>query len=144
MANGKTINRKLTGSYLALIRRFPLRPIQSEAALQQAQEVLDHLLSRDDLDDTEQDYLDVLGDLVENYEEKAHPIAAVSDAAMLRFLMDQKGVKQVQVARGAGIAESTISEVAAGKRKLNRTQIVKLARYFAVPPAAFIAGAQAH
>ena len=36
-----------------------------------------------------------------------------------------------------GIAESTISEVLSGKRKLNRTQIGKLARYFHVSPAVF-------
>jgi HTH-type transcriptional regulator/antitoxin HigA len=50
---------------------------------------------------------------------------------MLRFLIWQKGVTR------AGIAESTISEVLAGKRKLNRTQIGKLARYFHVAPGAF-------
>ena len=44
-------------------------------------------------------------------------------------LIEAKGVTQAQTAKEAGIAESTISEVLAGKRKLNRTQIGKLARY---------------
>lgn len=35
------------------------------------------------------------------------------------------------------LAESTISEVLAGKRKLNRKQIGKLARYFKISPSAF-------
>jgi hypothetical protein len=47
-----------------------------------------------------------------------------------RFLLEQKSVPVT----GAGIAESTISEVLAGKRKLNRGQIAKLARYFHIEP----------
>jgi Helix-turn-helix len=45
---------------------------------------------------------------------------------------------QVAAAAGAGIAESTISEVLAGKRKPNRGQIAKLARYFHVHPGTFL------
>ncbi len=63
---------------------------------------------------------DVLSDLVAAYEEEAVPIKPVSDADMLRFLIEAKGVTQVQAAKEAGIAESTISEVLAGRRKLNR------------------------
>jgi HTH-type transcriptional regulator/antitoxin HigA len=59
---------------------------------------------------------------------------------LLRFLIEQKGATQAAVATGSGIVESTISEVLAGKRELNRAQIVKLARYFHVEPGAFLAG----
>ncbi len=129
-----------SASYLRLIRRFPLRPIRSEAELDRATAVIDELLDRDDLDPAEQDYLDVLGDLVERYEVEAHPIdaAGLTDAEMLAFLIEQKGVKQVDVARGAGVAESTVSEILAGKRKLSRGQVEKLARYFRVGPGVFL------
>jgi hypothetical protein len=50
VVNGKTISRKLTGSYLGLIRRFPLRPITSEAELDQATALVNELLDRDRLD----------------------------------------------------------------------------------------------
>ena len=59
-------------------------------------------------------------------------------ADLLRFLIEQKGVTQTEAAIGARIAESTISEVLSGKRKLNRTQIGKLARYFNVEPGSFL------
>lgn len=78
-----------------------------------------------------------MSDLIETYEQEAIPLNPVSDADMLRFLIEAKCVTQVQTAKEAGIAESTISEVLAGKRKLNRTQIGKLARYFHVAPGAF-------
>jgi HTH-type transcriptional regulator / antitoxin HigA len=124
--------------YLELVRRFPLRPLRTDADLDAAVTVIDSLTDQDELSVPEQDYLDVLSDLVEAYEEEAVPIKSVPDADMLRFLIEAKGVTQVQAAKEAGIAESTISEVLAGKRKLNRTQIGKLARYFHVEPGAFV------
>lgn len=124
--------------YLELVRRFPLRPLRSDADLDAAITVIDSLIDQDDLSPPEQDYLDVLSDLVEAYEDEHVPIAPVGDADMLRFLIGSKGVTQTQTAAGAGIAESTISEVLAGKRKLNRGQIGKLARYFHVEPGAFV------
>lgn len=56
---------------------------------------------------------------------------------MLKYLMEMKGVTQAAVAKGAGIAESTVSEVLSGKRMLTRAQIGKLARYFHVEPSMF-------
>ena len=130
---GKTEDR-----YLELVRRFPLRPLRSGADLDSAVAVVDSLLDQATLTAAEQDFLDVLSDLVETYETETMPMRPVGDAELLRFLIEQKGVTQVGTAAGAGIAESTISEVLAGKRKLNRTQIAKLARYFHIEPGAFL------
>lgn len=129
---GKTEDR-----YLDLVRRLPLRPLRSDADLDAAVAVIDDLIDRPRLTAPEQDYLDVLSDLVEAYESEAVPMQPVADADLLRFLIEQKGVTQAAAASGAGIAESTISEVLAGKRKLNRAQIAKLARYFHVEPGVF-------
>ena len=64
-------------------------------------------------------------------------MAPVSDAEMLRHLIEAKGVSQTEVADATGIAVSTISEVLQGKRTLNRGHIGKLAKYFSVPPDVF-------
>jgi HTH-type transcriptional regulator/antitoxin HigA len=130
---GKTEDR-----YLELVRQFPLRPLRSEADLDAAVAVIDRLIDRPRLTAAEQDYLDVLSDQVEAYEDEMVPIRPVGDAELLRFLIEQKNVTQAEAASGAGIAESTMSEVLAGKRKLNRAQIAKLARYFHVEPGAFL------
>jgi HTH-type transcriptional regulator/antitoxin HigA len=130
---GKTEDR-----YLDLVRRFPLRPLRSDVDLDAAVAVIDDLLDRPQLTPPEQDYLDVLGDLIEAYEAQAVPIPPVGDADLLRFLIEQNGVTQGQVAGGARIAESTISEVLASKRKLNRSQIARLARYFHVEAGSFL------
>ena len=50
---------------LALIRTFPLRPLRSEAELDEATMVLDALVVKDTLTAAQADYLAVLSDLVE-------------------------------------------------------------------------------
>ncbi len=122
---------------MELIRRFPLRPIRSEEELDRAMEVIDELIDRDNLDQSEKDYLDVLSDLTEHYESAHHPIEPVSDAEVLAHLIEAKGTTQAKLARETRIAESTISEVLAGKRILNRVQIGRLARHFNVGPTVF-------
>jgi HTH-type transcriptional regulator / antitoxin HigA len=126
--------------YLELIRVFPLRPIRSDKELNDAIGVIDGLLGQKRLVAEERDYLDVLSGLVERYEREQHPMPPVSDGAMLRHLIEAKSVTQVQVARATGIAESTISAVLAGNRRLNREHIEKLARYFHVGARAFLPG----
>jgi HTH-type transcriptional regulator / antitoxin HigA len=123
--------------YLNWIRAFPLRPIRTDAELDEALAIIDRLLDQKRLAAEERDYLDVLSSLVQRYESEKHPTPSVSDAAMLRHLIEAKQVAQAQVARATGIAESTISAVLAGDRRLNREHIEKLARYFHVGPDAF-------
>ena len=89
-------------AYLALIRRLPLRPIPTEAELDVAAGVVDELTDRDDLSPAESDYLEVLGDLVEKYEDEHVKMPQVSDGTMLRSFMDEKGVRQADVAPGHG------------------------------------------
>jgi HTH-type transcriptional regulator / antitoxin HigA len=125
-------------AYLALIRRFPLRPIRTEAELDAASAIIDELTGRDDLSSTESDYLDVLGDLVEKYEDEHVEMPHVSDAAMLRSLMEETGVRQAAVARGTGISKSVLSLVLNGKRDPTREHIEALSTYFGVDPAAFL------
>jgi HTH-type transcriptional regulator / antitoxin HigA len=129
---------KAEDRYLDLIRQFPLRPLRTDADLDAAIAIIDGLLDRPTLTTPEQDYLDVLSDLIEIYEAEMVPIQPVGDADLLRFLIEQHGVTQAALADGSAIAESTISEVLAGKRKLNRAQIAKLSRYFHVDPGAFL------
>jgi HTH-type transcriptional regulator/antitoxin HigA len=130
-------NRQQHHSYLDLVRHFPLRPIRSDEELNQAIAMVDLLIDRSHLQPAEKDYLDVLSDLVERYETEYHAILPLPDGELLQHLIATKGVSQAQTAHGANIAESTISEVIAGRRRLSRGHIGKLSRYFGVPPGAF-------
>jgi HTH-type transcriptional regulator/antitoxin HigA len=128
------------GGYLALIRELPLRPIRSESELDRAIAMVDALGDRETLAPDEHDYLLVLSSLIEKYEDERYPIPAVSGVSMLRYLIESKGVARAKVAAEAGIAESTLSEILAGKRKLGIRHITILARYFKVDPGLFISG----
>src|SRR4051812_23223572 len=131
--------RRFSTSYLALILTYPIHPIHSGEDLDQAIAIIDRLLSRrKPLDPLEKDYLESLSHEVERYEAVAHPIPAVSDAGMLRHLIEAKEVKLSEVASATGIALSTLSSVLSEKRHLNRAHIEKLAPYFGVEPAVFL------
>lgn len=129
--------RQKTNRYSELVEVFPPRPIRNERDMIHAQKVVNELLDRDGLDRDERDYLEVLGTLIEAYEEEHEPMPDVSDAAMLTHLIEARGVTQRGVAEGAGLPESTISDLLAGRREFNRGHIEKLAAYFKVSPAVF-------
>ena len=122
---------RVSSSYLALVMAYPIHPIRSDEDLDEAIRIIDKLLGRKKpLDPQEQDYLDSLSHEVEHYEAEAHPMPAVSGAAMLRHLIEARDVKLSEVAEGTGIALSTLSSVLSGKRQINRNHIAKLADSF--------------
>ncbi len=62
-----TANRRksVRDGYFALVVKLPLRPIRSDEDLAKAIRMVDSLLDRRDLAPDEEDYLEVLGDLIE-------------------------------------------------------------------------------
>ena len=131
-----TVNTKFSlkgagrDSYLKLVTAFPLASIKSDEQLQEAQKVMDQLLSQVELKGGEEMYLDALSDLVAAYEDEHYPIEPASDADMLRHLMEAKGVTQAQLSRETAVPKSTISEILAGRKHLSRQMIRKFADYF--------------
>lgn len=138
-ANLREAAGKVKDSYLDLVMRHPLVSIKTDTQLAVAQRVVDDLLRKGSLDKGEEEYLDVLSDLIAMYEDRHHPIPLASDAEILRHLIEARGVTQSAVAVEAGIARSTVSEILSGKRSISKSHIGKLARYFCVPPHVFVA-----
>lgn len=130
---------KISDTYLKLIKAFPLTHIRDEVHLAEAQAVIDRLL-RQDLDDGGRQYLDVLTDLVEDYEDENVEFPEVDEADVLRELMRGHGLSQPKLSAAVGIAQSTLSAVLNGSRSLTKGQVVKLAKFFAVDPSAFLPG----
>lgn len=60
--------------YLQLLIKFPPRPIKSEEDFEEVQAIIDSLIDQDNLTVDEQDYLNVLGSLVRDYEDLYHPL----------------------------------------------------------------------
>ena len=130
-------SRALPDTYYALVEEFPLAHIRDDEQLRAAGAMIDRLL-REDLDAGSQEYLDALTDLVEVYEEERFPFRDVSEADVLRELMAANRLSQPRLAAAVGISQSTISAVLNGTRGLTKGQILKLAEFFGVKPAAFL------
>jgi HTH-type transcriptional regulator/antitoxin HigA len=133
----KTARQTLPDTYFDLVKEFPLTRIKDDNHLDAAQEMIDRLL-KEDVDKGAQEYLDVLTDLVETYEEQHVEIPDASEANVLRELMRANGLSQTRLAKTVGISQSTISAVLNGARSLTRDQVIELSQYFHVPPAAFL------
>jgi HTH-type transcriptional regulator/antitoxin HigA len=84
------------------------------------------------VDETE--YLVALAVFVGKYEEEHHPIAPVSGVDMLRYLIETHQKTQRDVTAGTGLADSTISEILARKRKLSVKQVESLTGFFKARP----------
>ncbi len=142
-AKSKSGTRKIRRSspeldaYLDLVIEFPLVPIRDDDNLAKAGAMLDQLL-HEDLDRGQQDYLEVLTDLVEKYEEEHVPIPDASESDVLRELMRSHGLSQNALKTRTGIAQSTISAVLNGERSLTKEQVITLAGFFGVSPSAFL------
>ena len=80
--------------------------------------------------------VDIVGDLIEDYESEHHPLAEVTGVQALKFLMEQHGLKQTDL-REIG-SQGVVSEILAGKRDLNVRQIRALSERFGVSPATFV------
>jgi HTH-type transcriptional regulator/antitoxin HigA len=126
-------------SYLALVRRFPLRLIRTKAQHQQALMVIDELMSKGERRDTgESEYLETLARLLADYErETLERVAAKTDPVdVLRLLMDARKTRRIDL--GKLIGKSTATMVLKGDRELSKSHIRTLADYFGVSPALFI------
>lgn len=133
LKTGKT----LPDTYFRLVQEFPLTHIRDENHLGAAQKMIDRLLN-ENLDKGAREYLNAMTDLVETYEDEYEPIPDASEADVLRELMRANGLSQPKLAKEVKISQSTISAVLSGTRSLTKEQVVTLARFFHVSPAAFL------
>jgi HTH-type transcriptional regulator / antitoxin HigA len=129
-----------TKEYLALIKRFPLRPIRDEAMLDLASDLFSELvLKAESRTPDESDYLTILGKLIREYEDahKAMPPRMTPQRA-LESLMEDNDLSQSELARQLEAPQSVISEFLAGKRGLSKTLVLKLSDRFKVSPELFL------
>lgn len=80
--------------------------------------------------------VDIVGNLVEDYEAAHDALPETSGLEALRFLIEQHGLKQNELPEIG--SQGVVSEVLTGKRELNVRQIRALAQRFSVSPATFI------
>jgi HTH-type transcriptional regulator/antitoxin HigA len=80
--------------------------------------------------------IDLLGNLIDDYEADRHPLPRTTGLQALKFLMDQHGLRQVDLPEIG--SQGVVSEVLAGKRDLNIRQVRALAKRFGVSTSTFV------
>ncbi len=112
--------------------------IRDEAHYARMTQVLDGLLVEAGGDERHpiMGLVDIVGNLIEDYETEQHHLPETNGIDALKFLMEQHGLKQGDL-KEIG-SQGVVSEILAGKRELNVRQVRALSERFGVSTATFL------
>jgi antitoxin component HigA of HigAB toxin-antitoxin module len=133
--------RKIKDSYFELISEFPLRKLVGKEEYRHALGIFARFAGREKLDDGIIAYMDILADVIADYERRAgHAIdtSKVSAADVVRHLMEENGLTISRLAREIGIGQSNLSEILSGKREWSKKAIKGLSERFSLNPMLFL------
>lgn len=122
----------ILNAWLPFKQMVGVTSVHSRAEYDQARVMIDTLLQAigDDEDHPLAEWLDLLSDQVKAYEEDHFPIPQAEPREVLRFLMEQQGLKQDDLKDSA--PQSRISEILHGRRSISKEVAKRLARRFRV------------
>lgn len=115
--------------YLQLINEFPPRPITNEQELILTQQRINTILSQEKLTKEDKDYLQVLGTLIYDYEEKYEPMPKVEGQEILQSLLSDFKVNPQDLLTIFD-SESVIFDIIKGERNLTDDETEKLVNYY--------------
>lgn len=90
----------------------------------------------DDISEEEGRLLEMLSILIDEYENRAHPLPKAEPRQMLAFLLEEKGMKPSDL--WAVLPKSRVSEILSGKRGISKAQAKQLAELLRVPVELFL------
>jgi len=108
-----------------------IRPIKTKKDYQAAMNRLETIFDAQP-GTPEGDELEVLGILIEKYEQEHYPIAYPDPIEAIKFRMEQMGYNQSDLAKVVGL-KSRASEILNKKRKLTLEMIRKLHQVLGIP-----------
>ena len=80
--------------------------------------------------------VDIVGDLIEDYETERYHLPETNGIDALKFLMEQNGLKQGDLEEIG--SQGVVSEILTGKRELNVRQVRALSKRFGVSTTTFL------
>ena len=115
-----------------------LAAIHTQAEYDSAVAFMNQLLDvvGDDEEHELADMLELLGQLVEDYDQAHHVLPDADPSQVLRFLMEQHGLRQSDLTELG--SQGVVSEILTAKRELNLRQVRALAERFSVSVATFV------
>jgi antitoxin component HigA of HigAB toxin-antitoxin module len=117
-------------NYFQLVRAFPLRRLRNASDHARATRVYLQL-SRQKADKGRREYMEVLVDLIAEYEKRSHQIidaSGVSAADLISHLLQERDMSVSALARDAGIPQPNLSEMLKGNREWSKTAIRALSK----------------
>jgi HTH-type transcriptional regulator/antitoxin HigA len=135
---GRTILGFDRREYIRLVEQFPPVKIRTAEQAKATESRIEVLLAQPNLSQAEEAYVDLLSDLLADWEDATVKIPDIDGVELLRALLEDRGLRQKDLV-GVFATESVASEVIAGRRELSRKHIEGLARFFKISPAAFFA-----
>jgi HTH-type transcriptional regulator/antitoxin HigA len=131
--------RRISAAWTQLQEHAEIGVIRTEKDYRRMVELLDKVVDRIGPDEGHPlaSLAELLGDLIECYEERHVRIPEAEPRAVLEFLMKQNGLRQADLVNEIG-SQGVVSEVLAGKRSINARQAKALAARFGVSPAIFL------
>ena len=115
-----------------------ISPIRDEGHYARITKILESLLNEAGADESQQimGLIDIVADLIENYESELHPLTPTNGVDALKFLMEQHDLKQTDLHEIG--SQGVVSEILTGKRELNLRQVRALSERFGVSAATFL------
>jgi HTH-type transcriptional regulator/antitoxin HigA len=130
--------KALQKTWTAFDRVAHLHPIRTEEEYDRTISLMNYLLDMvgDQEDHTLSGLLDLVSELVADYDTSQYAIEASEPNEVLRYLIELHGLKQGDLA--AIVPQSNLSAILAGKRKISASLAGKLAKFFSISPAVFV------
>lgn len=126
LAHTKSMTKLMQGRYKVKLHLLK-NSEDYEVALNRLEELWDAKEGTDEFNE-----LELLGLIIEKYEEENHKIDAPSPIAAIRFRMEQQGLMQKDLLLAFG-DKTTISKVLNGTRNLTLENIRALHKHFKIP-----------
>jgi HTH-type transcriptional regulator/antitoxin HigA len=114
------------------------KPIENEKEFERMAQRLEELdFPSRDLTPEEVALREILAALVEVYEKEHHQLPVQPPCEMVRYLMEQRGLRQADLVPVLG-TRAQVSDVVTGRRGISKAQARKLADFFQVSAELFI------
>src|SRR3954453_16252385 len=112
--------------------------IRRDAEYRRLLKPAEHRMERPEDEFTEEEgrLLELLATLVEEYEDRAHPLPNGNPSQMLAHLLKEKAMKPSDLR--SVLPKSRVSEIMNGKRSISKAQAKALAELFRVPVELFL------
>jgi HTH-type transcriptional regulator / antitoxin HigA len=133
-ANGTGLNAARYGKLCA--ETLP-KVIESDEEFDRMVEHLERLTFKQDASAEENALARLLEKLVLAYDDEHYPLPDVAPHRMVRFLMEQRELKQADLVPVLG-SRAQVSDLVNGKRGISKNQAKKLAEYFGVSVELFL------